>query len=182
LNNGFNSNFYIVTATVIPVFYLALVVQAPMLNRIVSRLGKSSDRMWVYPTDKIGHARRYPKVKLRSFILIGSSLVPFIVGAAALISSIVGEIDSVLALYYQSDNKYYRRATLTAIFVLLGATLLLPLWTMLVAYVRFHVYTLPKEERERLQDRWRKRWWTIIEPELLSPEEEEHGDQETPGS
>ena len=177
MDKNFNSNFYIVTATIIPVFYLAMVVQAPLLNGIVSRLAKNLDRMWIYPSKENSEKKIHPKTRARSFILIGSFLVPVVTGLVALLASVIGEIDSVLALYYQTDSKYYKRAALTAIFALLAATLIGPLWTTLVAYIRFNVYAMPREDRDRFKDRWRKRWLSIVEPEAAPSQQNQDAEQ-----
>jgi len=166
MNNNFNSNFYIVTATVIPVLYIALIVQFPMMDRIGKRLTENLDKL----TKDVSPQLKLRRVKY-SISVIGTSIT-FLIGAAIIISSINGELNSILALYRQSDDKGTRGGALLAVISLLIATLLIPTWTILTIYARFYIVAvIPKSLRERMRRWWQRTWHGIPNAEPQSSQE-----------
>jgi hypothetical protein len=161
MNTNFNSNFYITTATVIPVLYVALIVQFPMMDRISKRLTEINDTLKA-------RASSYPKrPSVRIFISSTSIFIIYLIGGGIIVSSLVGEIESILALYRQSDNKTIRSAVLLYTIFLLIATFFVPTWTILAIYARMMA---PKELRERVRKRWQRIWQDRPDAEVQSPQ------------
>ena len=128
--NNFNSNFYIMTSTVIPVLYVALLVQFPAIGRILERLTDNLVKL------RRGWAKR-SFLHRRFYIIVGGFYIAFLAGVAILVLSVIGEIDSILALYRNSDNTGVRHSTLIAVIGLLVAALMVPSWTIIAQCARF---------------------------------------------
>ena len=71
------------------------------------------------------------------YIIVGGFYIAFLAGVAILVLSVIGEIDSILALYRNSDNTGVRHSTLIAVIGLLVAALMVPSWTIIAQCARF---------------------------------------------
>lgn len=132
MNGSFNTNFYLATATVIPILYIASIAQFPLIERIIASLREITLKL------RKRSSRTNPMQSLNARIaLVAISIVyvvTFIVAFLILLASVEAEIQSILALYHQSN--YNPSGVVRAVIVLLIATLLVPTWTLLAAYAR----------------------------------------------
>src|SRR5689334_1332513 len=110
VKTGFNENFYIVAATTIPVFYLALVVQFPLISRITSQIYKSMEKL---------QDNSDIRTHIKTVGMVIGFAGPAVIGASVILAGTRGEIVSVMAIYRQSDNGGDRQYVLLAIFTLL---------------------------------------------------------------
>lgn len=132
MSGSFNTNFYLATATVIPILYIALIAQFPLIERIITSLREITLKL------RKRSSRANPMQSLNARIaLVAISIVyvvTFIVALLILLASVEAEIQSILALYHQSD--YNPSGVVRSLIVLLIASLLVPTWTLFAAYVR----------------------------------------------
>jgi hypothetical protein len=145
VKTGFNENFYTVAATTIPVFYLALAVQFSLISRITSQIYKSIEKL----QDNSG---------IRTYIKAAGMVIgfagPAVIGASIILAGTRGEIVSVMAIYRQSDSGSDRQYVLLAIFILLGANILIPTWIVAVPLYRYAVSAFPILESRKLREWW----------------------------
>ena len=123
MKSTFNDDFYLVTATVIPLLYLALILQAPMIGRMLSAMGDAIDRM----------KDRRPKSVIVAFLIWGmyyAWMLAGIAGFAILGIGVSSEVFGILALFHQSDTYTHRKFVLFSTVVLLLITLITPAWTL----------------------------------------------------
>jgi hypothetical protein len=161
MKSDFNENFYIVAATIIPVFYLALVVQFQWLRRASWRLSREAERFQPARDDDENG------LGLRGALRYLAISVVFIAGLLILTLGIRGEVNSVLALYRQADSSDDRQVTLAAIFVLIGAAGALPAWSMLLIFLSLLNVLSPLPKLAKLRE-----WWYGM-PEVPSHSTEE---------
>jgi hypothetical protein len=154
--SSFNANFYIIVATVIPVFYVALIVQIPLVATLTEWLLKNfSDlqrRAREFPVE--GRWRNVPGRNLMLLWILFN--VSTAIAILVLIIGIIGETNSIIALYHQADDTAIRKSCLRAIFALLYATLIVPVFTVSVAYLKFRLRIVPLRTRDTIEKRWRK--------------------------
>lgn len=164
LHDGFNSNFYIVTATVIPVFYLALVLQFSIIAGIIKAAARNAHALGSSAGRKIGLVRR----TVRWALVLTTFYAAFGVALLVLVAGANGEIVSVLALYHQSGSRLDEIGALRAAIILPIAALLVPVWTIIVEIARFALSAIPDRAQERFLIFWRKTWDGTLEPEPVS--------------
>jgi hypothetical protein len=140
MKSGFNSNFYITAATIIPLLYITIILQASTVRDMQARL------------DRVMSA----KVKSESqntitlvVITLGfvAAFVIWLTSAAILIVGIGGEIAAILALYYQSDSDSTRLFVLVSTILLLVVSTVGPALTISTAFMR----PIPKWARVMIQ-------------------------------
>jgi hypothetical protein len=126
---GFNSEFYATAAAVIPVLYLALTVQGPMLPALLTRLHNALESMR-HPRPG-AHAR---PLKLAVTLMVAYATMT----AAAIILAAggIGEIMALLALAHRHDSAGTRMVVLLSVIGLLVFTAVGPLWALNTAWVR----------------------------------------------
>ena len=104
VKDSFNSNFYITTATVIPLLYITLFLQ----GELIQNLAKRARRL----RDENADALLAWSKKRRSFLVIYVCL-------AAVFAGLVAEVLSIWALFYRSDNIVMRTIVLWSVLGLL---------------------------------------------------------------
>ena len=129
MKDAFNSNFYVIAATVIPVLYLALIVQANAIRQLLGRL----DRAMQTKTRRESHNAIIPVLIILG--LIAASAI-WLVSTAILILGIGGEIAAILVLYHQSDSENVRDFVLVSTILLLVITTAGPAVTISYAFTR----------------------------------------------
>ncbi len=136
--NKFNANFFIVVATVIPVLYLALTLQGPTYERLMTRW-RSAVRE--------GHRDRSFKSEARTV----TAAIFAIGGAAVVLYSVYAEFLSLRALYSETANTATQRTVLQASVALLIMTAGGPAYAFVVAYVGTLVddYRAARERRAK---------------------------------
>jgi hypothetical protein len=157
MKSSFDENFYIVAATVIPVFYLALVIQFSWLDRVTSRLSNEIEKSRIPYEDSSGSDLSFGG--LLRHLFIGGALI---CGMVIVILGIRGEVVSVLVLYRQAEGNGDRGVTLLAILTLACAAGLLPAWTVLLIFLRYlnGFFSLTKLSADL------HKWW-IKEPDEI---------------
>jgi hypothetical protein len=170
LNDSFNSNFYIMTSTVIPVLYIALIVQLPIIGRIIRSASDNLDERL-----KGIQSNKNPfRMPVNLIVVLGSYLIALIVCILIIGASILGEIQSILALYYRSDDPTTRHSTLGCVISLLILAVLLPSFTVIVEIMRVTIWVqISPEKRERILKWWRKKLEEIPSTESESSTEDE---------
>lgn len=94
----FNSDFYVTTATIIPVLYLALAVQGSTLDVALTWLY----RVAITPALSLGYTRPVKGRRLR-YRGAFATLLAFVL---LLVVSLIGEIIAILALYYRQSSPW----------------------------------------------------------------------------
>ena len=129
MENTFNSNFYLAAATVIPVLYIALIVQANAVRDILTRLDHA-----MYA--KIRSESHSSIILLLMILGLIAAFAVWLVSVAILIFGIVGEITSIQALYHQSDSENIRFLVLVSTILLLAISTVGPALTVSIAFAR----------------------------------------------
>jgi hypothetical protein len=117
----FNSNLYVVAATIIPLFYLALTLQGHTVEILTSRLVKE--------------IRREDK-SLWHFLwsaLIGAGALSG--GLAILVAGVTGEWLAILAVYNESASTTNGSIVLLCLLVMLIAVVTGPLLRLLLSFL-----------------------------------------------
>lgn len=136
MDKNFDSNFYVTTATVIPVLYVALAAQFALLDRVAIRFIANIS---LGPISRAGKGGpRIPRTRKSWFFSVLTYLMILFIGAVILFS-LIGEVQSLLALYRQSDNNATKAGVLRSVIGLVVCIVVGPLWTLLVIMVRFMV-------------------------------------------
>lgn len=133
--------------TVIPVLYIALLVQFPLIGQTAKRLTDRMDKLKTTSDHSESWARSFKTKRMADLAEFGV-IITLVAGGLLIGSSIFGEIQSILALYHQSDTPATGRSVLICFIVLLVATLLSPAWTILIAAGR-HWYHSEFSEEDR---------------------------------
>jgi hypothetical protein len=107
MKDSFPADFYVATATVIPVLFLAVAIQSPFIER------------W-------RKAIRGSKVRLVKFFTI----VQFF-ALPVLFAGVLGEIAALEALFNQRDDLSGREFVFTAVIILLVAVATVPIYIVL---------------------------------------------------
>jgi hypothetical protein len=110
---AFNADFYTVTATVIPVLFVALAVQGPFLNELRSL----ADRMKARPSPPGRAARAFSGYVADA---------PWRVAAFIVLYATSGEILAIIALYQRHNSEYAGSLILTSTIFLVFATAMGP--------------------------------------------------------
>ncbi len=134
MQGGFNGDFYLATATVIPILYIAAIAQFPMLDRIITHLSEMTNRLRKpepLPADSSGHTLKAGA--LLATIRAGYTIT-LLAGVFVVWASVQAEIQSVLALYRQSGSN--PAGVVRAVILLVIASLLVPTWTVFTLSVR----------------------------------------------
>ena len=152
MRDVFNANFYIVSATVIPLFYITLTLQGPMfedLQHVARRAGTSMDKAIKRFDTDIEYPSKWRRFAygLHTWIMIVSwatiATVTFIFAGLIILAGIAGEIISLLALYHESDTPITRSFVLWSMIGLLG---LIPIRPALAIFkVTWIDWSEPKE-------------------------------------
>ena len=108
---AFNETFYSVAATIIPVLFLALAVQGPFLDELVSLADRQSAR---------------PSPRRRGPLSTYAADAPWRIAAWVLIYSTIGEILAIFALYQQHATELGSSITFTGVTLLVVVTALKP--------------------------------------------------------
>lgn len=104
VQHSFNADFYVTTATVIPVLYLALAIQGPLYTELIRHLNEAlSNRQLIYLPLRLA---AYP----------------------ILAAAFFGELSAISALYYRSDSHLERQVAFASVIILLIAVLAKPAW------------------------------------------------------
>ena len=129
MHNAFNANFYIASATVIPLFYITLTLQGPLvedLQRWLRKGGTSVDK-WLDSTPNRGDSlpvRKYFANGLRAWIYIlawtAFDVVLFLSGMLIVLAGILGEGIALWSLFYESDTILTRQIVFWSMICLLG--------------------------------------------------------------
>jgi hypothetical protein len=127
--NAFNSNFYITAATVIPVLYITLIVQARTVSDMLTRF----DRLMSAKIKGESHKTITLVIMTLGFAV---AFTIWCVSAAILILGIGGEIAAILALYSQSDSDGVRLFVLVSTILLLVISTIGPALTISTAFAR----------------------------------------------
>jgi hypothetical protein len=144
MHDPFNVNFYIVSATVTPLLYVALILQGSLtedLERMNKKIGQYEDRL-------LEHAYKYPSrfehyaTGLRfiamSYIWALVGFTAFVLSAAAILAGLLGEGLSLWCLFYQSDTFWIRETVLWSMVALLAAMAIRPILAICkVAWVKW---------------------------------------------
>lgn len=94
MEESFNANFYITVAAVIPVLYIAIVLQGSTYNNLIQRAIKA----WH------GNLAIYWAARITAYLI--------------LTAWVAGEMTAIYALYAQSDTPSIRRLVLASTFLL----------------------------------------------------------------
>ena len=129
MHHTFSSNFYATTATVIPVLYLALTVQGPLLPGLLSRLHRSLELISKPGKDKQARERRV-------IALLGGAYVLMTAAALIVAAGVAGEVIALIALERAHDSPLTRAIVLSSVVGLLLVTAAGPLWALNTAWVR----------------------------------------------
>jgi hypothetical protein len=128
---SFNSNFYLTAATVIPVLYVALILQAPIIRGLLNRLNDEIEAIKERPPEP----KHLPNATRLNIVGIGVILLG-IGGLAILLAGVFGEMESVLALFRGTDTHMVRQSVLRITIVLLICSAIAPAWTIVSAFMR----------------------------------------------
>ncbi len=129
MKSAFNSNFYITAATVIPVLYIALIVQAGTVGDTLAKL----DRVLSAKINSESHNSITIVIMTLGFVV---AFAIWLASAAILILGIGGEIAAILALYNQSDSDSIRLFVLISTILLLAISTVGPALTISAAFAR----------------------------------------------
>jgi hypothetical protein len=134
MNEGFNGNFYVATATVIPILYIALIAQFPSIERIVTNLSERTARLTKDYVQPVGGSRRSSKARTALAAIQIGYVATFLIAVFIIWASVQAELQSIIALYHQSS--FNPAGILRAVIILVTASLLVPVWTLFKAYLR----------------------------------------------
>lgn len=134
MHDPFNSNFYIVAATVIPLLYVALILQGSVtedLERMNKKIGQYEDRLLInaqkYPS-KFEHYAHDLRFWLIAYIWATLGIViAFVLSVVAILAGILAEGLSLWCLFNQSDNLWVREIVLWSTLTLLAAMAFRPI-------------------------------------------------------
>jgi hypothetical protein len=129
MKDTFNSNFYITAATVIPVLYLALIVQANAVRDLLTRL----DRAMQAKTKAQSQGSIISVLIILGFIAASAI---WLASTVILILGIGGEVAAILVLYRQSDSDSVRNFVLVSTILLMVITTAGPALTISCAFTR----------------------------------------------
>ncbi|HEV3167664.1 MAG TPA: hypothetical protein VGZ22_26905 [Isosphaeraceae bacterium] len=166
--SNFNSNFFFVSATVIPVLYIALLVQFPLIDRATKQLSEWGDM--VDPPETGIPMWQFVLRVILEVIIRSCNLLLAVVGALIIALSLGGEILALLAMYRQSAAPNTPRGVLAIVIALLIATLLIPAWITILAIFRYFLIVIPKTFRDRVKNWLRKSWKALSNAEPPSEE------------
>jgi hypothetical protein len=129
MKTAFNSNFYLTTAAVIPVLYVALIVQANAARDMLLRLDHAMH-------EKIKRESQGSIVLVLMILGLAAACIIWLASVAIVIFGIVGETASILSLYNQSDSETIRLLVLVSTILLLIVTTIGPVLTVSFAFTR----------------------------------------------
>ena len=126
MNNTFNQNFYIVTATIIPIFFLALTLQGSFYGNLQSKADEGVKALAKALEETM--ANREPSLKMMApgYIALGVAFFAFLIVFAAF----VGELFSLRALYYQNETDQAEAFVFWSTVGLILLTSAIPAWAM----------------------------------------------------
>jgi len=119
MTSTFNENFYIVTATVNPIFFLALTLQGTFYNSIISKI---HDGVNALAATTAAGAKISDKDMAKG--LFGFSAFCF--ALAILLAAFSAELFALLALYDRSDDSYGREFVFWSTIGMLSLTATIP--------------------------------------------------------
>lgn len=126
MNRAFNENFYIVTATINPIFFLALTLQGSFYGRLMERVNNA-----VKALVKAGKEKNTTwKTVVLAYIGIGVAGFAM----AILIAGFGGEFLALHALYNQSGSNHIQALVFWSTAGMIFITAAIPGWTVMHAY------------------------------------------------
>jgi len=134
LKDSFNSDFYVVAATVIPVLYLALTLQGSMFEEFVKQL-------------KEHHPN--PNLPLVPYLrAVGVVMIP-IVSSLAVFAGIMGEFFALLGLYRRTASPNMTQVVFTSMILLLALIVAVPVVRFSVALIDNYkfLYSYPHQPK-----------------------------------
>jgi hypothetical protein len=123
MKDTFNANYFITTATIIPVLYLALTLQGSTFDSTIA--------YWVQHVSK----EDVLNISKRTLLFVGSTLL-VTAGLSLLITSFVGEFLAIRALYLQQSSPEVAQYVLASTAVLLAVVIVSTYLRFFVAYIR----------------------------------------------
>jgi hypothetical protein len=134
MKQGFNTNFYLMATTVIPVLYVALIVQFPLIARITANLADEAEKLGTrIPLQKSITLKK----RIEPGLLVLGVVVTIAVGILIIEQTVLGEILGILAMFHQSNSQHVQESVLHSLYILLIINLFVPAWTVLEAATRF---------------------------------------------
>lgn len=98
MNDTFNANFYIVTATINPIFFLALTIQGSFYGGLIERINSEVKVM-----EKKESATSWKDIG-SAYLALGLVML----AAAILISGVGSEVIAIIALCYQHSTNHWQ--------------------------------------------------------------------------
>jgi hypothetical protein len=125
MKDGFNHDFYITAATVIPLLYITLFLQGQSIEEMAHKVNLALTAnvaiMTRYLEDKDKHRRRSSRTRFVKAFLVTYVWGPLVyVVMAATLAGVVAEAISLWALFYSSDNRVMRGIVLWSMFGLIA--------------------------------------------------------------
>lgn len=123
MDAAFNHDFYVTSATVIPILYLALSVQGTLVGNLITHLESAIHTMRTTVPDTLRKQWALIIAQYTALIVYSAASV-IVVGAAG------GEILAIVALDHRSDNTMLRNLVLKAVIGLVVILAADPLWKL----------------------------------------------------
>ena len=132
MNASFNVNYYIVIATINPIFFLPLTLQGTFYGSLIQRINRT--------TEGISHLlKEGEEVSWKTPIDSWVVLVLWQLAIAILAAGIGSEVASLLALYRQQASSGVQQFTLWATVGIIVVTAITPGWTVLRALYSYNL-------------------------------------------
>lgn len=135
MKDTFNANFYIVTATINPIFFLALTLQGTFYGGIIGRINDT-----VRGTIKAREAGRGVSGKEAGGAYIALGLTQ--VAMATLVAGVGGEITALAVLYHQQAGSSTQAFVFWSTVGMISLTAVTPGWAVLRAFYDFQIATI----------------------------------------
>lgn len=129
VNDAFNANFYIVTATINPIFFLALTIQGSFYGGLIEKINAAGEAM-----KRKGHSTSWRDV-WSQYVALGA----WTLALAILASGIGSEITAIFALCYQHADNNEQSFVLWSTVGIIILTAATPGWSMVRAYFNWEV-------------------------------------------
>jgi hypothetical protein len=132
MRDSFNVNFYVVAATVIPIFYLTLTLQGPFFEDLqgLARTAGNATQKWLGKLSEDETRERGLRYRLRvlrvayTWVTIGTGL--FFFGLLIVLASVASEGISLWSLLNETDSNAARQFVLWSMIALLGLMAIKP--------------------------------------------------------
>jgi hypothetical protein len=133
----FNANFYITTATVIPIFFLALTLQGSFYKNLMDKIESMAKEI----DETAGNPLKIKKGKWR---VLGASLAGLVILLAGM-----GEAFAIAALKDQSDTSFTQNWVFWSAAGLIFITIITLEWPFLRTMTKFNAVVGKYEDRRR---------------------------------